>query len=151
MSKNGSLLKLSSPAFEEGQNIPSLYTCDGKDLIPPLNISNIPKETKSLTLILEDPDTSIGIFDHWIVFNIPPTTTTITEGGEPQGIHGRATSGEKTYVSPCPPTGVHRYVFTVYALNSILSLPEGAKKSEVLESMSGHVLGQAVLMGKYGR
>ena len=144
-------MRLTSSAFENGGMIPATYTCNGKDLLPPLSISNIPKGTKSLTFILEDPDTSIGTFDHWVLFNVDPIFTQILEGKEPFGTHGKASSGDLAYVSPCPPTGIHRYMWSVYALSEKLNLPEGVSKNEVIHAMNGHILDKAELMGRYGK
>ncbi len=146
-----STLRLTSPAFTDGGPLPAIYTCNGKDLIPPLDFSGAPAGTKSFALTLEDPDTSIGTYDHWVVFNIPPSTAGIKEGVAPVGIHGKGTSGGLPYVSPCPPSGVHHYIFTLYALSFVLPLPEGATKAEVLAAMKGYVLGEARLVGLYGK
>ena len=103
-------LTLSSSAFKDGGMIPALYTCKGGDVVPPLNISGVPKSAVSLTLILEDPDTTVGTFDHWVVFNMDPKVSQIKEGVEPVGIHGKTSTGDTAYASPCPPTGIHRYI-----------------------------------------
>lgn len=154
------MLTLTSPAFEPGQSIPKKYTCQADPQVggtnPPLKFSNIPANTKSLTLILEDPDVPknlipSGIFDHWVVFNMSPGMTEITEPGdsEPLGIMGSNTNGKTTYSPPCPPSGQHRYFFRLYALDIVLPLKEGASKQEVLNAMQGHIIEQAELMGTY--
>jgi len=147
-------MKITSPVFQEGKTIPSKYTCDGINISPPLEITDVPKESKSLVLIMDDPDAikpANKIWDHWIIFNMPPTTKKIEEGKEPQGIHGKGTSNNLKYQGPCPPDAEHRYFFKLYALDINLSLPEGATKTQVEEAMKGHILAQATLIGTYLR
>lgn len=147
-------MKLSSSVFEHGGKIPPKYTCNGENVNPPLNISDVPPGAKSLVLIMEDPDVPKnlrpdGMWDHWIVFNMPPDTSEIPEGKEPQGIHGQGTGGNLDYMGPCPPDREHRYFFKLFALESDLDLKEGAKKTDVEKAMEGHVLEKAELMGLY--
>ncbi|MBI4149355.1 YbhB/YbcL family Raf kinase inhibitor-like protein [Candidatus Woesearchaeota archaeon] len=147
-------MQLSSQAFVHNGSIPSQYTCDGNNTSPPLAMSGVPKEAISLVLIMDDPDAvkpAGRVWDHWIVFNIPPTTTIIEEGKEPKGIQGRGTSGSSGYQGPCPPDAEHRYFFKLYALDTMLRLPEGAAKKEVEAAMQGHVLAKAELRGRYER
>lgn len=144
-------MQLTSPAFENQGKIPSAYTCDGKNTSPPLALSGVPAKAQSLVLLLEDPDAPIGIFDHWLVYDIDPKTAEIPEGTEPEGTHGKGSADNLTYMGPCPPSGVHRYLFTIYALDMKLSLPQGATKLEVVNAMNGHVLEQAQLVGTYER
>lgn len=149
-------LTVLSPAFEHEGLIPSKYTCDGDNVSPPLAIDGIPKGTVSLVLVVEDPDVpwtirEDGVWDHWVVFNMPPDTTRIAEGEIPQGTLGRTTQGVRAYGGPCPPDGEHRYLFRVYALDTWLRLPEGSTKKEVLEMSKGHVLESTTLMGRYRR
>jgi len=152
-------LKITSNSFAYGQPIPSKYTCDGQNINPPLSISGVPAGTKSLVLIMEDPDIpdfvkdkfGIDLWDHWIVWNIPVETKDILEGTSPEGVHGRNTRGNNAYGGPCPPDGTHRYFFYLYALDTQLSLKEGAAKSDVLKVMNGHVLAKAEHMGVYQR
>lgn len=144
-------MQLTSSAFENQGKIPSAYTCDGKNMSPPLQISGVPPQAKSLVLLMEDPDAPVGIFDHWLVYDIDPKLARIPEGTEPQGTHGKGSANNLTYMGPCPPSGVHRYLFTVYALDARLSLPQGAAKLEVVSAMNGHVLEQAQLVGTYER
>ena len=147
-------MKLTSSAFEDGAKIPSTYTCDGEDSNPPLSISGVPDNAKSLALIMDDPDAmkpAGKVWDHWIVFNIPPATTDILEGQEPEGVHGKGTSGNLDYHGPCPPDAEHTYLFKLYALDTPLALAEGATKKEVEEAMEGHILAQTVLKGRYER
>ena len=156
-------MELTSSAFTNGASIPARYTCDGPPaggkVSPPLSWSGIPTETKSLALIMDDPDVpkevrSDGVFDHWVLFNIPPSTRGVAEG-ESIGVVGANGAGGNAYTGPCPPTQYepreHRYFFRLYALNIELSLSAGAKKAEVLSAMQGHTLMHAELMGRYQR
>jgi Raf kinase inhibitor-like YbhB/YbcL family protein len=147
---------LTSGAFQHTGMIPRLYTCDGSNINPPLAISDIPPNTQSLVLIMDDPDVPKyirpnGIWDHWVVFNIPPSTTVIEAGKEPNGRRGIGSGNNIKYYGPCPPEGEHRYFFKLYALDSMLELPEKATKSEVESAMQGHILDKTELMGIYGR
>ena len=144
-------MKLTSPAFGHNGKIPSEYTCDGSDTSPELNIADIQKNAKSLVLINDDPDAPVGIWDHWIVFNIPPTTAKISKGEEPTGVGGKNSWSRTGYGGPCPPSGVHRYFFKLYALDTELGLKEGATKKEIEAAMKGHILAQAELIGTYQR
>ncbi|MHA7840422.1 MAG: YbhB/YbcL family Raf kinase inhibitor-like protein [Gammaproteobacteria bacterium] len=147
-------MKLSSTAFSEGGSIPSQYTCDGDNISPPLTIKEVPENAKSLVLIMDDPDVPSNVrrdnmWDHWLVFNISPQTDTIPENEEPAGVPGKGTAGNLTYFGPCPPDREHRYFFKLYALDSLLTLEEGATKVMVEQAMAGHVLAEAQLMGRY--
>ncbi len=152
----GGTMKLSSSAFKNADHIPRQYTCDGANINPPLDIADIPAGTKSLVLILEDPDVPRYIredqmWDHWIVFNIPPNTTRIDEGTEPLGQHGLGTGNNLKYYGPCPPDAEHRYFFKLYALDSLLTITEKSTKKQVEAAMKGHILAHTELMGIYGR
>lgn len=147
-------MQITSPAFREGGSIPQLYTCEGKNTRPPLQFHSVPTQTKSLVLIMDDPDVPASIrpekmYDHWIVFNIPPNTQGIHESGIVPGIQGRSTNGKNEYVGPCPPFGEHRYFFKLYALDTFLHLQAGATKKEVEHAMEGHIVAKAELMGRY--
>jgi hypothetical protein len=147
-------MQLTSPAFKEGGSIPSKFTCDGEGINPELSISGIPSNAKTLVLIMDDPDVPESVrkdrmWDHWVVFNIPPTTTKIPESSPPFGTPGKNTDGGLTYQGPCPPDREHRYFFKLYALDCSLSLPQGATKTEVEQAMKGHILQQSQLMGRY--
>ena len=142
-------LSVSSPAFKNEEPIPSKYTCDGENTSPPLQIDGIPQETKSLALIMDDPDAPKGTFDHWLVWNIEPVTV-IAEGSVP-GMEGTNGFGKAAYGGPCPPSGTHRYFFKVYALGSNLDLPAGANKKTLEQAMQPHVLAEGTLMGKYSK
>ncbi len=149
-------MKISSPAFQHNGSIPSKYTCDGQNTNPTLDFADIPAGAKSLVLLMDDPDVpkSIrpdGMWDHWVVWNMPPTTVSITEGETPTGAVGKNTGGSQLYGGPCPPDREHRYFFKLYALDALLDLPEGSSKAVVEKAMKGHVLAQAELVGRYNR
>ena len=140
-------LIIRSAVFSQNGHIPPLYTCEGEDINPPLEISNIPEGTKSLALIMEDPDAPRGVFDHWLVWNIPPTQV-ISERSNP-GISGTNGFGKTGYGGPCPPSGEHRYYFKVYALDTEVELLPGSDKKNLLRAMEGHILASGSLMGLY--
>ncbi len=149
-------MKLNSPAFGHEGKIPTQYTCDGENINPPLSILEVPGATQSLVLIMEDPDVpknlkEDGMWDHWVIFNIPPDLREILEGKEPEGTAGTGTNGEPGYYGPCPPDREHRYFFKLFALDTKLELPEGATKAEVEKAMNGHILDETHLMGRYER
>ena len=147
----GAKMKITSSAFQQGGNMPSKFSCDGANASPPLQISDIPTEAKSLVLIVDDPDAPSGLFTHWAVWNISPQTTTIGEGSTPKGVQGTNDFGKSGYGGPCPPSGTHRYYFKVFALDRELDLPVGAKRSHLDSAIKGHVIAQGELMGRYSR
>ena len=147
----GAKMKITSSAFQEGGNIPSKFTCDGSDTSPPLQITSIPSNAKTLVLIADDPDAPGGLFTHWLIWNIPPQTNSISEGSAPKGVHGTNDFGKQDYKGPCPPPGTHRYSFKIYALDRELDLRGGAKRSQLDAAMKGHVVAQGVLVGRYAR
>lgn len=145
-------MKIKSSAFKHEGLIPVKYSCNGDDISPPLAWSEVPKNTQSLVLILDDPDAPVGTWDHWILFNIPPTTTKLPENIHdfPEDIRfGQNSWKRNDYGGPCPPDKEHRYFFKLYALDTKLDLKNGAKKSIVLAAMKGHILAEAELMGRY--
>jgi Raf kinase inhibitor-like YbhB/YbcL family protein len=144
----GARIKITSSAFNEGGNIPSKFTCNESNTSPPLQISGVPSEAKSLVLIADDPDAPSGLFTHWLIWNIPPQTMS-TEGSAPKGVHGANDFGKSDYNGPCPPTGTHRYSFKIFALDRELNLRGGAKRSQVDAGMKGHVIAQGELIGRY--
>lgn len=149
--REGKQVKIESAAFKNNQPIPRKYTCDGEDVSPPLNISDIPPKTKSLAIVVDDPDAPVGTFDHWIAFNIPSDQTTLSEGAKVSK-QGKNHFRELRYRGPCPPKGpAHRYFFKVYALDVALDLPEGISKKQLEEAMEGHILGKGELIGTYQR
>ena len=147
----GAKMKITSSAFQEGANIPSKFSCDGANTSPPLQISDVPSEAKSLVLIVDDPDAPSGLFTHWAVWNISPQTSTIAEGSTPKGMQGTNDFGKSGYGGPCPPSGTHRYYFKIFALDRELDLPFGAKRGQLDAAMKGHVIAQGELMGRYSR
>jgi Raf kinase inhibitor-like YbhB/YbcL family protein len=145
-------LKLTSPAFPDNGDIPAKFTCQGDDVNPQLGIEGVPAGAKSIVLIMDDPDAPMGTWDHWIVFNIAPDTASIAENSVPSGaVQGRNGWGNSEYGGPCPPSGTHRYVFKLYALDTTLQLDQNADKGAVESAMQGHVLAQTKLTGLYGK
>jgi Raf kinase inhibitor-like YbhB/YbcL family protein len=138
-------MQITSEAFADGQSIPKQYTCDDVNSPPPLVFHGVPPKAKSLALIATDPDAPSGTFTHWLVWNIPPNSTSVA------GMLGTNDFGKDSYGGPCPPSGEHRYVFTLYALDAELQLPSTAKRSDVEAAMKGHILAEAKLTGKYRR
>lgn len=138
--------------FAQGEKIPSKYTCDGDDISPELIISEVPKEAKSLALIVDDPDAPVGLFVHWVLYDIPVSTVEFSSLNVPKGaIEGMTNFGRVGYGGPCPPNGEHRYFFKLYALDKMLELPPKATKAQVENAMKGHVIEKAELMGVYKR
>lgn len=149
-------MELTSHAFVHEGKIPSKYTCDGADISPPLSISGVPEGTKSLALIMDDPDVpknlrEDGMWVHWVVYNIDPILPFIAEGEQPKGEAGTGTEGKQVYRGPAPPDREHRYFFKLYALDCKLPLLPGATKEQLLSAMEGHILAEATLMGRYER
>ena len=149
-------MQLTSPAFTHDSSIPARYTCDGDNVNPPLVIAGVPEQAVSLVLIMDDPDVprhlrADGMWDHWVVYNIPPGARAVAENAEPPGVPGLGTAGNRTYYGPCPPDREHRYFFKLFALDCELELAAGASKDQVEEAMAGHILAQAELMGRYDR
>jgi Raf kinase inhibitor-like YbhB/YbcL family protein len=147
----GTSMKVESSAFKENSPIPTKYTCQGEDISPPLNISNIPNNTKSLAIIVEDLDAPSGTFDHWIAWNLSPTQLSLSENAQVP-MEGLNHFNETGYRGPCPPKGkAHRYFFKVYALDKLLELSQGSSKQQLEASMKGHILGQGELVGTFQR
>jgi len=141
--------EITSAAFNNNTEIPREFTCDGKDVNPPIMIKNVPLKAKSLALTVTDPDASEGIWTHWVIYNIPPNTGEIIENTNP-GTEGLSDFGKYTYGGPCPPDGkVHHYIFRVYALNNALNINEGPSISEVEKAIKGHVIAKTELTGTY--
>lgn len=145
-------MKLTSPAFANNGKIPSKYTCEGEDVNPPLVFSDVSEDTKSFVLIVEDPDAPAKTWVHWVVFNIPPSTREIDEDTIPDdALLGRTDFGNKSYGGPCPPSGTHRYIFKLYALDTELDLEVGVTKREVEYAMQGRIIDEAHLTGLFSR
>lgn len=143
-------MEISSSAFEHNEPIPSQYTCDADDVSPPLTIVDVPAEAKSLGLIVDDPDAPGKTWSHWVVWNIDPKTTEISEGIAP-GTEGTTDFERTGWGGPCPPSGTHRYFFKLYALNVEVDLDETATKADLEAAMEGHIIDQAELIGTYER
>lgn len=153
-------MQITSVAFQNSERIPESYSCDGdRFLSPPLTIDDVPEVAQSLVLIVDDPDVpkalhEDGLFTHWILFNIPPGTSSIPEG-QGVGTAGANTRGDARYAGPCPPPDyepkTHRYFFKIYALDTTLDLSEGASREKIESAMTGHILATAKLIGTYSR
>lgn len=149
-------LTIKSPAFSDGDRIPLRHTCEGDDEAPELRWSDPPAGTKSFALIVDDPDAPDPnapkmTYVHWVLYDIPPSSTGVAAGGAtPRGARDGTNDWTRTgYGGPCPPIGRHRYYFKLYALDATLGDLGQPTKSRVLDAMKGHVLAEAVLMGTY--
>jgi len=149
---------MTSSAFTQGGTIPKKFTCDGPDVSPALKWSDAPADTQSFSLIMDDPDAPVGTWVHWVLYDLPAGTQELAENVAKQDeLPGGARQGRNDfrkigYGGPCPPPGnPHRYFFKLYALDAKLNLKAGATKADVEKAMKGHILGQAELMGRYGR
>jgi Raf kinase inhibitor-like YbhB/YbcL family protein len=150
-------LTLTSVAFHNEQPIPAKFTCDGDNVSVPLQWTDPPANTKSLALIMDDPDAPSGTYVHWVIYNLPanlraleenaPTDATLKDGS----LNGQNSARRSGYTGPCPPNGRHRYYFKLYALDATLALRPGATKDQLLGAMQGHILAQAQLMGTFQR
>jgi Raf kinase inhibitor-like YbhB/YbcL family protein len=143
-------IQLISAAFEEDGKIPKEFTCKGQNINPPLNVINVPKNAKSLALIMHDPDAPGMDFVHWIIWDIPSNTRAIGSNGVPIGaVQGTNSSGNSVYLGPCPPdgTGTHHYVFELYALDTNLSLSPDITNDKLQQAIEGHVIEQCKLTG----
>lgn len=150
-------MKLTSAAFQENGPVPVEYTCDGADQSPPLQWTDSPRNTRSFALIADDPDAPGGTFVHWVLYNIPASATFLEENqpaddmldnGASQGVNDFKNTG---YGGPCPPSGMHRYFFKLYALDEVLKSKEGMTKGDLLSAMKGHILAETQLMGTFQR
>lgn len=145
-------MKLTSSAFSHNQSIPQNYTCDGENVNPPLSISGVPENTKSLALIMDDPDAPAGTWVHWAVWNIDPKTTEIAENSVPTGVvEGKTSFGKPGYGGPCPPSGTHRYFFKLYALDTTINLSSSSTKQDLEKAMEAQILDKTELIGLYSR
>jgi Raf kinase inhibitor-like YbhB/YbcL family protein len=153
---------LRSDSFADGGDIPKAYTCDGKDTSPPLSWSGVPEGARSLALVVEDPDAPRGTWAHWVLFDLAPDVVELAgavpsgetfapKGGAKAARQGKNDFGNLGYGGPCPPSGTHRYVFRLYALDAELALAPGATREQVLRAMNGHVLAEGRLTGRYRR
>lgn len=143
-------MQISSPVFNTNEMVPITNTCIGPNVNPPLEFTDVPSEAKSLVLLIEDTDAEPSPWVHWFVFNIPPTTTSVKQGEVPTGgVEGHANGGTPGYEGPCPKffSGIHHYYFRLFALDTILDLPNTADKTMVEPAMQGHIIDKAVLIG----
>jgi len=150
-------ISVKTPAFVANGMIPSKYTCDGENISPDLDWSAVPEATKSIVLIMDDPDAPNGDWVHFILFNIPPDTRhlagsfKVSSKPSPLMKAGSNSAGKLDYHGPCPPSGIHRYFFKLYALDIVLSQPEGITKRELLKVMEGHIVAKGEIIGRYQR
>jgi Raf kinase inhibitor-like YbhB/YbcL family protein len=140
-------LVIGSPSFAPKESIPGKFTCEGENINPGITIENIPPGTKSLALIVDDPDAPGGVFDHWLLWNIRPMEM-IIENSVP-GVEGRNSFGKTKYMGPCPPSGTHRYFFKVFALDKLLDIKAGSDKAALEKAMERHILAKGELVGTY--
>jgi Raf kinase inhibitor-like YbhB/YbcL family protein len=150
---------LRSSAFADGGVIPTVHTCQGKGVSPPLQWSGVPESARSLALICEDPNTPRGIFVHWLLYNAAPGLKGLPEdvaaeeranvGTEGDVVQGLNDFGKVGYGGPCPPDGKHRYIFRLYALDSMLELGPKAKREQLIDAMKGHIIGTGRMTGRY--
>jgi Raf kinase inhibitor-like YbhB/YbcL family protein len=147
VASRGEAMELKSPEFKDNQFIPTKFSCEGQDINPALIIADIPQKARSLALIVDDPDAPMGTWVHWVVFDIP-VISKIEENSLP-GKPGINSAAERKYHGPCPPFGVHRYFFKLYALDMILNLKDGVNKEQLEKAMQGHILADAQLVGLY--
>jgi len=141
---------LASPAFRSGGTIPRVYTCDGRNVSPPLTWRSPPKGTTGFAILMDDPDAPGGTFTHWLAWSIPAKARSLRAGSRPAR-EGTNDAGRIGYTGPCPPSGTHRYVFRVYALNRALRLPRGASRAQFVVSLRGKILAVTRLIGRYHR
>lgn len=141
-------MRITSTKFNNNETIPIKYTCKGENINPDLEFEDIPEGTKSLVLIVDDPDAPGGTWTHWTMWNIPPNTKTISENSVPEGaVQGVNSSGNAGYAGPCPPSGTHHYHFKLYALDKILDLPTDTAKGQLGQTIVNHFIAQAELLG----
>lgn len=148
---------MTSKAFINEGKIPEIYTCKGKEISPSVMWKNIPEETKSFALIMDDLDTPLGVLNHWVLYNIPSEKKELSEDIPHEeklpdnSVQGKNSMRKIGYMGPCPPWGTHRYVFTLYALNTILEVNPKMNKRRLLKAIDGHIIEQSELMGFYSR
>ena len=145
-------MRIESDIFVNNEEIPSKYSCDGEGLQPPLRVFDAPKNTKSLALIVDDPDAPGGDFVHWVIWNIDPKVSVIENNKpSPEALEGHTSLNKSGWVPPCPPSGVHHYHFKLYALDKTLSIPESSAKMDLIRAMNGHIIENTTLVGLYAR
>ena len=138
--------------FEDGEQIPDRFSCDGLNVNPSLRIEDAPDDAESLAIMMEDPDAPAGVWTHWLVWNIPPKTKEIGQSSLSDGaVEGINSAGSQEYQGPCPPSGVHHYIFHLYALDVELDIDSQAERDDFLLAIDGHVVAETTLTGLYGR
>jgi Raf kinase inhibitor-like YbhB/YbcL family protein len=143
-------LTVTSPAFAPNAAIPVRFTCKGAQVSPPLRWTGVPADTAQLALVVDDPDAPRGTFVHWVLFALPPRTTTLEEGKLPAGARqARNSADDAAYKGPCPPSGTHHYRFTVYALRTTLELPDGAGLDEALDAINERAVAKGRLVATF--
>ena len=146
------MIRVTSTAFESGAAIPQKYTCDGNNVNPSLKIESVPDKAHSLALIIDDPDSPAGTWDHWLVWSIEPKIGEIVENSIPKNaVNGTNSFGNLGYGGPCPGSGTHRYFFKVFALDTKMSISQGSRRAALEDAMAGHIIDQGELMGSYTR
>ncbi|MES2154643.1 MAG: YbhB/YbcL family Raf kinase inhibitor-like protein [bacterium] len=147
-------MQITSPAFRNGQPIPLEHTCKGRDASPEISWTGLPDGTGAVALILDDPDAPGGTWTHWTLWDLPPTVMSLAAGADVTrlgAVLGTTSARTQGYHGPCPPSGTHRYFFTIYALDGMLGLPRGAKVDELRAAIKGRALGKGQLMGTFSK
>ncbi len=143
-------MNITSPVLKDDNFLPAKYTCDGEGVNPPLNIADIPKDAKSLALIMDDPDAPGGTFTHWLVWNIHPVIEEVEEKSIPlDAVEGYSSAQKEGYTPPCPPSGTHRYRFKLYALDQYLSVDKHISQPDLESEIEKHLIDKAELVTKY--
>ena len=146
-----SAITVTSAAFGEADAIPRRYTCDGEGVSPPLAWKGVPSEAEAVAVVVDDPDAPSGTFTHWVVLDLPSSTASLDEGAAPPGVQARNSAGKASWMGPCPPSGAHRYRFTVVALRAATGLGAGAGLDEALEAVRDDAVAQGRLTATYSR
>jgi Raf kinase inhibitor-like YbhB/YbcL family protein len=143
-------MKITSPAFKDGERVPQQYTCEGPNISPPLQFSDVPQNAESLVLIVEDPEADAKPWVHWLVYNIPASVRGFEENSIAAGsIQGICNGGTYGYEGPCPPDRPHGYLFKLYAVDKMLDVPASADRKFILKEIEGHIVEEALLRGTY--
>jgi Raf kinase inhibitor-like YbhB/YbcL family protein len=143
-------IAVTSPAFRPNEPIPATYTCRGSELSPPLTWTGVPDEAREIAVVVDDPDAPSGTYVHWILFHLPPSTSSLAEASVPPGARqAKNSAGHAEYDGPCPPSGSHHYRFTVYALDARLGLDDGADTDEAVSAIGDRAIAQGRLVGVF--
>jgi Raf kinase inhibitor-like YbhB/YbcL family protein len=144
-------MNISSPQFLNNKPIPAKYTCDGENTSPPLVFSDVPENAKSLVLIMDDPDAPMGTWIHWVLWNIDPKIKEIPENSMPSGAVQGKTSRQNSYGGPCPPNGIHRYFFKLFALDTTLDISSQTDANSLIKIINKNIIAKTELIGLYQR